>query len=243
MPDNVQPIYKRIVLKISGEALVGKNKFGIDPDIIQYLADELNPLLGLGVQVAIVIGGGNFFRGATLFAAGVDRVTGDEMGMTGTIINALAMRDMFERNHIATTIMSAIPMTGIIDAFDRRKAIRKLEKGHVVIFAAGTGNPLITTDSALSLRGIQINADLLLKATNVDGVYDADPVKYKNAKRYANLTYREVVEKELAVMDLAAFTQCRDHNMNLRIFNLHKAGALLRIISGADEGTLVKNGH
>jgi uridylate kinase len=242
MPDDLQPRYKRIVLKISGEALVGKNKFGIDPDIIKYLADELNPVLGLGVQVAIVVGGGNFFRGATLFNAGVDRVTGDQMGMTGTVINALAMRDVFERNNISTVIMSAIELVGIVDSFDRRKAINKLEQGRVVIFAAGTGNPLVTTDSALSLRGIEISADLLLKATNVDGVYSDDPIKHKNAKRYSVLTYREIVEKELAVMDLAAFAQCRDHHVTLRIFNLHKAGALLRIILGEDEGTLVTNG-
>jgi uridylate kinase len=239
--DNPLPIYKRIVLKISGEALVGSGKFGIDLDIIKYLADELSPVLELGTQVAIVVGGGNFFRGGALIKAGVDRITGDNMGMVGTIINALAMRDMFERNNIAATVMSAVPLVGIIDAFDYRKAIRKLEKGRVVIFAAGTGNPLVTTDSALSLRGIQIKADLLLKATNVDGVYTADPAKHKNAKRYSHLTYREVVEKELAVMDLAAFTQCRDHKMTLRVFNLRKAGALLRIILGEDEGTLVSS--
>jgi uridylate kinase len=242
VPNDPKPIYKRIVLKVSGEALAGKSKFGIDSNIIKYIADELIPILDLNVQVAMVAGGGNFFRGSTLFfESGLDRVTGDYMGMLGTIINALAIRDIFERNNIVTTVMSALPQKGITDLFDRRKAIGELEQGRLVVFAGGTGNPLMTTDSALSLRGIEINADLLLKATSVDGVYNADPAKHADAKRFSCLTYAEVLEKELAVMDLAAFAQCRDHNMVLRIFNLHKAGALLRIVLGENEGTLVKN--
>lgn len=233
-------MYKRILLKISGEALQGSSSFGIDPKIIGYIAEEIETVLSAGIQVGIVIGGGNFFRGATLFDAGLERVTGDHIGILGTMINALAMRDIFERNNIKTRIMSAVPLGGIIDIYDRRRAIYKLEEGKVVIFAGGTGNPLVTTDSALSLRGIELKADLLLKATNVDGIYDSDPRKNPNAVRYKKLTYKEVLEKELAVMDLAAFSQCRDYKMILRVFNLHKAGALRRIIIGEDEGTMVQ---
>jgi uridylate kinase len=233
-------MYKRVLLKISGEALQGNDGFGIDPKIIGYIAEQIESILAVGVQVGIVIGGGNFFRGATLFNAGLERVSGDHIGILATMINALAMRDIFERNNIKTRVMSAAPLGGIIDIYDRRRAIHKLEEGKVVIFAGGTGNPLVTTDSALSLRGIELKADLLLKATNVDGIYDADPRKNSNATRYKKLTYKEVIEKELAVMDLAAFSQCRDYNMTLRVFNLHKVGALHRIIVGEDEGTLVQ---
>ncbi|MCK4869907.1 MAG: UMP kinase [Gammaproteobacteria bacterium] len=231
--------YRRILLKISGEALMGNSKHGIDPAVIKYITQEVASVLALGVQIGIVIGGGNFFRGKALFEAGLGLVTGDNMGTLATVINALAMRDIFEGNDIATVIMSAIPMSGIVDHFDRRRAVRALEEGNVVLFAAGTGNPLVTTDSALSLRGVEVEADLLLKATNVDGIYSSDPQKDPSAKRYQRLTYQEVLEKELAVMDLAAFCQARDHNMLLRVFNLRKAGALLNIVVGKDEGTLV----
>jgi uridylate kinase len=234
-------MYKRILIKISDEALQGADGFGIDPGVIGYIAKEIEGILAAGVQIGIVIGGGNFFRGATLFNAGLERITGDHIGILATMINALAMRDIFERNNIKTRIMSAVPLGGIIDVYDRRRAIHKLEEGKVLIFAGGTGNPLVTTDSALSLRGIELKADLLLKATNVDGIYNADPRKDPNAVRYKKLTYREVLEKELAVMDLAAFSQCRDYNMTLRVFNLHKEGALRRIITGGDEGTLVQS--
>ena len=239
---NKKPIYKRILLKMSGEALMGKSKFGIDSEVIEYIGKEIADVLGLSVQVGVVIGGGNFFRGKTLFDAGLGRISGDNMGTIATIINAIAMRDIFERNNVPALIMSAIPMNGIVEHYDRRRAINKLEAGKVVIFAAGTGNPLVTTDSALSLRGIEIEADILLKATNVDGIYSADPYKDPNAKRYKSLTYREVLNKELAIMDLAAFSQCRDYNMLLRVFNLHKAGALLKIVLGEDEGTIVSTG-
>jgi uridylate kinase len=232
-------MYKRILLKISGEALQGEGSFGIDPQVIGYIAEEIQAISAAGVQIGIVIGGGNFFRGATLFNAGIERITGDHIGILATMINALAMRDIFERNNIKTRVMSATPLGGIIDVYDRRRAIHKLEEGRILILAGGTGNPLVTTDSALSLRGIELKADLLLKATNVDGVYSADPRKDSNAVRYKKLTYKEVLEKELAVMDLAAFSQCRDYNMTLRIFNLRKAGALRRIMLGEDEGTLV----
>ncbi|MBN2689340.1 MAG: UMP kinase [Gammaproteobacteria bacterium] len=241
MQENTQPKYKRVLLKLSGEALMGDSKFGIDPKVIEYIANEIQDVLELGVEVAIVIGGGNFFRGKALFDAGLGRVSGDNMGTVATILNALAMRDIFERHDISTRIMSAIPMSGIVDYYDRHKAIRKLSRGQVIIFAAGTGNPLVTTDSALSLRGIEISADLLLKATNVDGVYTADPSVDKNATRYQHLTYKEALDKELAVMDLAAFCQCRDYGKALRIFNLRNKGALLKIVLGADIGTLVTN--
>lgn len=236
-----KPKYKRILLKLSGEALNGNSGMGIDPAILQRIAKELHELVQLGVEVGVVIGGGNLFRGAALSKAGLGRVTGDHMGMLATLMNALAMRDVFEENAISTRIMSAITMTGIVDPYDRRKAVNHLKQGHVVIFAAGTGNPFVTTDSAASLRAIEVDADLVLKATNVDGVYSADPNKDKTATRYHKLTYSEVLHKELGVMDLAAFCQCRDYNLTLRIFTMHKPGALLRIILGEDEGTLIVN--
>lgn len=234
-----QPLYKRIVLKLSGEALQGKANFGIDPQVLDRLASEIREITTLNVQIGIVIGGGNLFRGASLSAAGIGRITGDQIGMLATIMNALAMRDALERIHVSARIMSAIPMSGIVDHYDRRKAIYHLERKRVVLFAGGTGNPLVTTDSAASLRAIEVGAEVLLKATNVDGIYTADPSKDKQATRYQVLTYQEALEKELGVMDLTAFCQCRDHNLALRVFNIHKPGSLLRVITGEDEGTLV----
>ena len=231
--------YKRIVLKFSGEALMGDSDFGIDPQVLDRLTGEILELVDLQVQVAIVIGGGNLFRGEALSKAGIGRITGDHMGMLATLMNALAMRDAMERGGLSTRVMSAIPMSGIVDHYDRRKAMHHLDEGRVLIFAAGTGNPLVTTDSAASLRSIEIRADVLLKATNVDGIYTADPMKDPDATRYTHLSYHEVLDKELGVMDLSAFCQCRDHQMPIRVFNLNKAGALLRIIQGEDEGTLV----
>lgn len=240
---NSQPLYRRILLKLSGEALMGNADFGISPAVIDRLAREVSEIVQLGVQVGLVIGGGNLFRGAELTKSGLGRVSGDYMGMLGTLMNSLALRDAFERANIPTRILSAIPMSGVVDHYDRRKAIHHLQKGRVVIFAGGTGNPLVTTDSAASLRGIEIEADVLLKATNVDGVYTADPAKDKTATRYTHLTYKEVLEKELAIMDLAAFCQCRDHNLPVRVFDIHKVGALLDVILGEDEGTLVNGGE
>lgn len=231
--------YNRILLKFSGEALAGTTKYGIDPKVLDKLAGEVGELLTLGVQVGMVIGGGNLFRGETLSAAGIGRITGDHMGMLATLMNSLALRDAFERAGYATRIMSAIPMSGVVDHYDRRKAIYNLTQGRIVIFAAGTGNPLVTTDSAASLRAIEIGADLLLKATNVDGIYDSDPQKNPKAKLYKMLSYQEALDKELGVMDLTAFYQCRDHKMPIRVFNLHKHGAVVGIVSGEDEGTLV----
>lgn len=234
------PRYRRILLKFSGEALAGKTGYGIEPTVLDRIAKEVRQLVELEVQVGIVVGGGNLFRGETLSAAGIGRITGDHIGMLATLINALALRDAFERAGFETRIMSAIPMSGIVDHYDRRKAIYHLRHGQVVIFAAGTGNPLVTTDSAASLRAIEIQADILIKATSVDGIYDSDPAKNKDAKRYHKLSFKEALQKELGVMDLAAFTQCRDHNMKIRVFDMHKPGALLRVVMGEDEGTLVE---
>lgn len=243
MHNGPQPIYRRILLKMSGEALMGKGPHAIDPKVLDRLALEIVQIYQLGVQIAIVVGGGNFFRGTTLSEAGINRITGDHMGMLGTLINSLALRDAFERSNLPVRILSAIGMSGLVDQFNRRKAIHHLQQGRIVLFAAGTGNPLVTTDSAASLRGIEIDADVVLKATNVDGVYSADPAKDPKATKYNHLTYQEALEKELAVMDLAAFCQCRDHQMPLRVFNINKPGALCRVIMGDEEGTLVDGGN
>ena len=220
--------YKRILLKLSGEALMGELDFGIDPKVLDRMALEIAQLRGLGVQVGLVIGGGNLFRGKALSEAGLDRVAGDHMGMLATVMNALAMRDALERSNMPTRVMSAIPMSGVVDHYDRRSAIRALNQGDVVIFSAGTGNPFFTTDSAACLRGIEINADLVLKATNVDGVYTADPKKDPTAEKYDLLTYGEVLEKQLGVMDLTAIVLAQDHDMPLRVYNMNDTGVLGR---------------
>ena len=231
--------YKRILLKLSGEELMGEEGFGIDPKVLDRMALEIGQLVGIGVQVGLVIGGGNLFRGAALNAAGMDRVTGDHMGMLATVMNALAMRDALERTNISTHVMSSIPMSGVVEHYDRRKAIRYLKGGDVVIFAAGTGNPFFTTDSAACLRGIEINANVVLKATKVDGVYSADPMIDPDATLYQSLTYDEVLSKQLGVMDMTAICLCREHKMPLRVFRMSKSGALLNLIVGGDEGTLI----
>lgn len=233
--------YKRVLLKLSGEALVGEESFGIDPKVLDRMALEIGQLIGIGVQVGLVIGGGNLFRGAALHKAGMDRVTGDHMGMLATVMNGLAMRDALERSNISTRVMSAIPMSGIVEHYDRRRAIRDLTEGDVVIFCAGTGNPFFTTDSAACLRGIEIEADLVLKATKVDGVYSADPMLDDQAIKYDSLTYDDVLGKKLGVMDLTAICLCRDHDMPVRVFNMNKAGALTNIVVGMEEGTLIRN--
>lgn len=232
--------YKRILLKLSGEALTGTERFGIDPKILDLMALEIGQLVGIGVQIGLVVGGGNLFRGAALQAAGLDRVTGDHMGMLATVMNALALRDALERSNIATQVMSSIPMSGVVDHYDRRKAIRALSNGDVVIFCAGTGNPMFTTDSAACLRGIEVEADVVLKATKVDGVYSADPMKDPSAVKYDRLTYDEVLDKKLGVMDLTAICLCRDHRMPVRVFEMEKPGALLHIVRGGDDGTLIE---
>ena len=232
--------YKRILLKLSGEALTGSENFGIDPKVLDQMALEIGQLVGIGVQVGLVVGGGNLFRGAALQMAGLDRVTGDHMGMLATVMNALALRDALERSNISTQVMSSIPMSGVVDHYDRRKAIRALGNGDVVIFAAGTGNPFFTTDSSACLRGIEVDAELVLKATKVDGVYSADPMKVKDAIKYDRLTYDEVLNKKLEVMDLTAICLCRDHEMPVRVFEMEKQGALLNIVRGGDDGTLIE---
>lgn len=241
MPNsNSQAKYQRVLLKLSGEALMGDEDFGIDPKVLDRMALEVGQLIGIGVQVGMVIGGGNLFRGAALSAAGMDRVTGDHMGMLATVMNALAMRDALERSNISTRVMSAIPMSGVVEHYDRRTAIRGLKDGDVVIFSAGTGNPFFTTDSAACLRGIEVDADVVLKATKVDGVYNADPMKDADAVKYDHLTYDEVLDQKLGVMDLTAICLCRDHDMPVRVFNMNKPGALTNIMVGESEGTLIQ---
>ena len=232
--------YNRILLKLSGEALTGDVDFGIDPKVLDRMAVEVGQLVGLGVQIGMVIGGGNLFRGAALSAAGMERVTGDHMGMLATVMNALAMRDALERANIPTRVMSAIPMSGVVEHYDRRTAIRHLNSGDVVIFSAGTGNPFFTTDTAACLRGIEIDADLILKATKVDGVYSADPEKDPNAIKFEKLSFDDVIEKKLGVMDLTAICLSRDHEVPIKVFNMNKPGALLNNVMGKQDGTLIE---
>jgi uridylate kinase len=231
--------YKRILLKLSGEALTGDAEFGIDPKVLDRMAVEIGQLVGLGVQIGLVIGGGNLFRGAALSAAGMERVTGDHMGMLATVMNGLAMRDALERAGIPTRVMSAIPMSVVVEHYDRRTAIRHLNASDVVIFSAGTGNPFFTTDSAACLRGIEIDADLILKATKVDGVYSADPEKDPAAVKFDHLTFDDVIEQKLGVMDLTAILLSRDHGVPIKVFNMHRPGALLANVMGDADGTLI----
>ncbi len=231
--------YRRILLKLSGEALMGNEDYGIDPVVITAMAREIVEVQRAGAEVGLVIGGGNIFRGAGLAAGGMDRVTGDHMGMLATVINALAMADALEKQGGFARVMSAIKINEVCEDYIRRRAIRHLEKGRIAIFAAGTGNPFFTTDSGAALRAIEIGADLLLKATKVDGVYDADPKKHPDAKRFEKLSYDEVIARDLSVMDTAAFALCRDSNLPLRIFDMSQPGVLLRILRGEQIGTLV----
>ena len=231
--------YRRILLKLSGEALMGDGDYGIDPNIINGLAREIIAVQQAGAEVGVVIGGGNIFRGAGLAAGGMDRVTGDHMGMLATVINALAMQDALEKHGVNARVMSAIKINQICEDYIRRRAVRHLEKGRIAIFAAGTGNPFFTTDSAAALRATEINAELLLKATKVDGIYDSDPKKNPDAKRFDRLTYDDVLNRKLQVMDTAAFALCRENDIPLRIYDMGNAGALMRILQGEDIGTLV----
>ncbi len=233
------PIYKRILLKLSGEALMGSQESGIDPDILNRVAEEIKEVIDLGVEVGVVIGAGNIFRGKGLADAGMDRVTGDHMGMLATVMNCLALQDATERVGLSARVMSALSIHQVCEDYVRRRAIRHLEKGRVVIFGAGTGNPFFTTDSAGSLRAIEINADVLMKATKVDGVYDSDPMKNPQAKRYASLSYDDVLHNNLAVMDATAIVLCKEQNMPLRIFNLNNPGDLVKAVLDANVGTSV----
>ncbi|CAM2987972.1 UMP kinase [Legionella worsleiensis] len=235
--------YKRILLKFSGEALMGKSQFGIDPSVLDSLARDVAELIQMGVEVGLVVGGGNLFRGKALSQAGLGRVTGDHMGMLATVMNALAIRDALERIDLPARIMSAIPMMGVVDSYHRRKAMTHLRNGHVVIFAAGTGNPFFTTDTAACLRAIEVGADVVLKATKVDGVYSADPFKNPDAVRYDYLTYKEVLTKGLEVMDSTAICLCQDQNMPLQVFDMAAPNALKRIVTGERVGTIVGANH
>ena len=234
-----KPAYRRILLKLSGEALMGDEDYGIDPKVINRLAHEVIEAQSAGVEIALVVGGGNIFRGAGLAAGGMDRVTGDHMGMLATVINALAMQDALEKAGGKARVMSAIKINDVCEDYIRRRAIRHLEKGRLVIFAAGTGNPFFTTDSGAALRAIEIGADLLLKATKVDGVYDKDPNKHADAVRYESLSYDQVISQGLEVMDTAAFALARDSDLPLRVFDMSQPGELLKILHGEHIGTLV----
>ncbi len=237
-----EPIYRRVLLKLSGEGLLGDADYGIDPAVSRRLAREIREVRALGVDLALVVGGGNIFRGAGLAAAGMDRVTADHMGMLATVMNGLALQDALEQADVFTRVMSAIKINQVCEDYIRRRAIRHLEKGRVVIFAAGTGNPFFTTDSAAGLRASEINADLLLKATKGDGVYSADPVRDHDALRYRRLTYDEVLDRKLSVMDTTAIVLCRDHGLPIQVFDMTRPGALMDLVTGGDVGTVVERG-
>ena len=235
-----QLAHRRVLLKLSGEALMGDEDYGIDPKVLNRIAREVIEAREAGAEIALVIGGGNIFRGAGLAAGGMDRVTGDQMGMLATVINALAMQDALEKLGGKARVMSALKINDVCEDYIRRRAIRHLEKGRITIFAAGTGNPFFTTDSGAALRAIEIGADLLLKATKVDGVYDKDPKKHADAVRFDTLDYDQIISRDLQVMDTAAFALCRDAEMPMRIFDMDRTGALLGILRGEAIGTLVK---
>ncbi len=231
--------FKRVLLKLSGEVLQGKGKYGIEDKTLQEIAKEITGIKKLGVELAIVIGGGNIFRGLEASAKGMDRAHADYIGMLATVINALALQDALESSGTYTRVMSAIEMSELAEPYIRRRAVRHLEKGRVVIFAAGTGNPFFTTDTAAALRGIEINADVMLKATKVDGVYDKDPVKYKNAKKFSKLGHMDIIKKRLKVIDVTAASLCMDNGLPIIIFNLKKSGNIKKIIEGNKIGTIV----
>lgn len=232
-------LYDRILLKLSGEALLGVEDYGIDPNVLTRIATEIRELQDLGVQIGVVIGGGNIFRGAGLARAGMDRVTGDHMGMLATMINALALQDGLEQLGSTARVMSALQMHQISEDYIRRRAVRHLEKGRVTIFAAGTGNPFFTTDTAAALRAIEIGADILVKATKVNGVFSSDPMKYPDAKRYERISFDKVLTEKLNVMDATAIVMCRDNNLPIRVFDLSVPKALSRLVNGEEIGTLV----
>jgi uridylate kinase len=242
-----QSVYRRILLKLSGEALLGDGQTtgqsGIDPDALERYARDVRELMAAGVQVALVIGGGNLFRGSALAARGMNRVIGDQMGMLATAMNALAMQDALERLEVRARVMSAIKIGQVCEDYSRSRALRHLERGRAVIFASGTGNPLFTTDSAASLRAVEIGADLLIKATKVDGIYSADPLRVPDAAFYPRISYDRALREGLQVMDTTAIVLCRDHGVPLRVMNINEPGALLRLVRGGDVGSLVVSGE
>lgn len=231
--------YRRVLLKLSGEALMGAGTFGIDPEVVRVLSDEVASVHALGVELALVVGGGNIFRGVKAASAGMDRVSGDNMGMLATLINSIALQDQIEKRGIQTRVLSALEIRQVAEPFIRRRAIRHLEKGRVVILAAGTGNPYFTTDSAAALRALEIKADVLLKATKVDGIYAADPVSHPEAKRFARVTYQEVLERGLRVMDAAAISLCMENKLPIVVFNIRQDGNIRRVIQGETIGSIV----
>jgi uridylate kinase len=233
------PAYRRILLKLSGEALMGEKGFGIDPSTVNRIADEIREIHSLGVQIALVTGGGNIFRGLAAAQSGTDRVAGDHMGMLATVINSLALQDALEKRDVSTRVMSAIEMRAVAEPYIRRRAVRHLEKGRAIIIAAGTGNPYFTTDSAAALRAMELKADILLKATRVDGVYSADPEKDPKAVRYDHLTYLQVLERGLKVIDTTAISLCMDNNMKIVIFNLNRPGNIRRVVVGEPVGSTI----
>ena len=234
-------VYRRVLLKLSGEALVGKARFGIDPESLLAVARGVGELRAMGVEVALVIGAGNIFRGTALVRGGWERVTADHIGMLATVVNALALQDALERHGLIARVMSAIRINELCEPYLRRRAMRHLEKGRVVIFAAGTGNPFFTTDTAASLRAVEVEANLMIKATKVDGVYSADPLSDPTARRFTRLDFDQVLQRKLAVMDATAIVMCRDNDMPLRVVDMDKPGALVRSVLGEDEGTLIEN--
>ena len=234
------PVYKRVLLKLSGEALMGSNAFGIDPSVLDRIASEIDEVTRMGVQLGIVIGGGNIFRGVEAGAHGIDRTSADYMGMLATVINSLALQSALERHTVVTRVQTAIEMKAIAEPFIQRRAVRHLEKGRVVIFGAGTGNPYFTTDTAATLRAVEIGADILIKATKVDGVYDRDPVKEPNAIRYHKISYNDVLGKNLKVMDATAISLCRDNRLPVIVFNLQREGNIKRVVCGEAVGTIVE---
>ena len=237
-----KPKYRRILLKLSGEALMGDQKFGIASNVINYVAQELKDVSELGLEIAVVVGGGNIFRGIDAAVHGIDRASADSMGMLATLINALALQDACERVGMKTRVMSAIDVSQIAEPYIRRRATRHLEKGRIVIFGAGTGNPYFTTDTAAALRAAEIHADVILKATKVDGIYDMDPVKHPNAKMYDTISYLDVLNKNLKVMDSAAISLCMDNGLPIIVFNMHQSGAVRRVTMGEKVGTIVTAG-
>lgn len=234
------PRYRRILVKLSGEALMGQDTYGVNADVLARIAAEFRDVARAGVELALVVGGGNIFRGLAASARGMDRATADYMGMLATVMNSLSLQDALERLEVPTRVQTALRIDQVAEPYTRRRAIRHLEKGRVVVFAGGTGNPFFTTDTAASLRGLEIGAELVLKATKVDGVYDKDPMRHPDAVRYERLTYDEVLARRLDVMDATAVTLCRDQHLPLRVFSINKPGSLVRIVMGENEGTLVQ---
>ena len=241
MAESRKPAYKRVLLKISGEALMGSQAYGINTEVLRTVATEIAETAKLGVELAVVVGGGNIFRGVSESAKGMDRASADYVGMLATVMNAVSLQEAIEKNGVVTRVQSAIPMSQLAEPYIRRRAIRHLEKGRIVIFGAGTGNPFFTTDTAAALRAMEIGADVLLMAKNIDGVYDKDPKKHPDARRYAAVSFTEALHRELKVMDATAFALCRDNELSIAVFELAKPGNIQRVVCGEPIGTIVKN--